>query len=379
MNINLDYEGKNYNFDVPKNVKIDYLKELSSKLFKSDKKLLELMCNNIKIDGKNEDILIQDLIPKDKTSTILTVQMNEDLQKEKIESKELPPPKKTIEIKNEKKESKGIKNSLPNNNDDIYENRLFIANYIKKSNELFLTIKNFNDKIKEIDNRLNRKMKNFNIDSDNNIFYYELSLFEKRVIDFQNSQINYYKELIHILNKSKNEEETQEINFDSFYNKILLNNYEDIIDNEFKPKKTKKNKYKFLPNIEKINNSKSINKVSRYDDITDLINTKLPILKNNIKSKKNLLAYNDADKIKIDDNKLKTIDNEKIHKIINSNNLIIGEDILKENKLNLKTENKSNRNNDEKEIKYQNENLNNKSKIKRKNNKKYTEDINKIK
>ena len=379
MNINLDYEGKNYNFDVPKNVKIDYLKELSSKLFKSDKKLLELMCNNIKIDGKNEDILIQDLIPKDKTSTILTVQMNEDLQKEKIESKELPSPKKTIEIKNEKKESKGIKNSLSNNNDEIYENRLFIANYIKKSNELFLTIKNFNDKIKEIDNRLNRKMKNFNIDSDNNIFYYELSLFEKRVIDFQNSQINYYKELIHILNKSKNEEETQEINFDSFYNKILLNNYEDIIDNEFKPKKTKKNKYKFLPNIEKINNSKSINKVSRYDDITDLINTKLPILKNNIKSKKNLLAYNDADKIKIDDNKLKTIDNEKIHKIINSNNLIIGEDILKENKLNLKTENKSNRNNDEKEIKYQNENLNNKSKIKRKNNKKYTDDINKIK
>jgi len=379
MNINLDYEGKNYNFDVPKNVKIDYLKELSSKLFKSDKKLLELMCNNIKIDGKNEDILIQDLIPKDKTSTILTVQMNEDLQKEKIESKELPPPKKTIEIKNEKKESKGIKNSLPNNNDDIYENRLFIANYIKKSNELFLTIKNFNDKIKEIDNKLNRKMKNFNIDSDNNIFYYELSLFEKRVIDFQNSQINYYKELIHILNKSKNEEETQEINFDSFYNKILLNNYEDIIDNEFKPKKTKKNKYKFLPNIEKINNSKSINKVSRYDDITDLINTKLPILKNNIKSKKNLLAYNDADKIKIDDNKLQTIDNEKIHKIINSNNLIIGEDILKENKLNLKTENKNNKNYDEKEIKYQNENLNNKSKIKRKNNKKYTDDINKIK
>lgn len=96
MNINLSYEGKNYNFDVPKNVKIDYLKELSSKLFKSDKKLLELMCNNIKIDGKNEDILIQDLIPKDKTSTILTVQMNEDLQKDKMQNKELSSPKKVL-------------------------------------------------------------------------------------------------------------------------------------------------------------------------------------------------------------------------------------------------------------------------------------------
>ena len=373
MNINLNYEGKNYNFDVPKNVKIDYLKDLSSKLFKSDKKLLELMCNNIKIDGKNEDILIQDLIPKDKTSTILTVQMNEDLQKEKIQSKELSPPKKSIEVKSVKKENKGIKNSLSNNNDEIYENRLFIANYIKKSNELFLTIKNFNDKIKEIDNKLNRKMKNFNIDSDNNIFYYELSLFEKRVIDFQNSQIKYYKELIHILNKNDNGDEIKEINFDTFYNKILLNNYEDILGNEYKPDKTKKNKYKFLPNIEKINNSKSINKVGRYEDITDLINNKLPILKN-IKSKKNLLAYNDVDKIKIDDNRFHTIVKEKIRKKINNNNLI-DEDVLKENKHNLKTENKNNKIDDEKEIKYQNENLNNKSKIKRKNNKKYTDDI----
>ena len=378
MNINLNYEGKNYNFDVPKNVKIDYLKELSSKLFKSDKKLLELMCNNIKIDGKNEDILIQDLIPKDKTSTILTVQMNEDLQKDEIQSKEKPQLKKNIEVKNVKNENKDIKNISSNNNDDIYENRLFIAKYIKKSNELFLTIKNFNDKIKEIDNNLNRKMKNFNIDSDNNIFYYELSLFEKRVIDFQNSQINYYKELIQILNKSKNGDETQEINFDTFYNKILLNNYEDILDNEYKPKKSKKNKFRLLPNIEKINNSKSINKVGRYDDITELINTKLPILKSNIKSKKNLLVYNDIDKIKFDDIKLNTIDNERMNKKINNNNLI-EKDILKENKLNLKTENKSNKINDEKEIKYQNENLNNKSNIKRKSNKKYTENISKNK
>ena len=173
--------------------------------------------------------------------------------------------------------------------------------------------------------------------------------------------------------KNDNGDEIKEINFDTFYNKILLNNYEDILGNEYKPDKTKKNKYKFLPNIEKINNSKSINKVGRYEDITDLINNKLPILKN-IKSKKNLLAYNDVDKIKIDDNRFHTIVKEKIRKKINNNNLI-DEDVLKENKHNLKTENKNNKIDDEKEIKYQNENLNNKSKIKRKNNKKYTDDI----
>ena len=40
MNINLIYEGKDYNFDIPNGVTIDYLKELSSRIFNSDKALL---------------------------------------------------------------------------------------------------------------------------------------------------------------------------------------------------------------------------------------------------------------------------------------------------------------------------------------------------
>ena len=86
MNINLDYNGKHYNFDIPKGVKIDYLKDLSSKLFKSDKTLLELICNNQKIDGKNDNILIQDLIPKGKNSTVLTVQMGGDKKNDNIQN-----------------------------------------------------------------------------------------------------------------------------------------------------------------------------------------------------------------------------------------------------------------------------------------------------
>ena len=50
MNINLIYEGKNYNFDIPNNVTIDYLKELSSKIFNSEKELLDLIYNNRKIN-----------------------------------------------------------------------------------------------------------------------------------------------------------------------------------------------------------------------------------------------------------------------------------------------------------------------------------------
>ena len=74
MNINLVYEGKDYNFDVPNGVTIDYLKELSSKIFNSEKELLDLVYNNEKVDNNDNNILIRDLIPEGETNAILTVQ-----------------------------------------------------------------------------------------------------------------------------------------------------------------------------------------------------------------------------------------------------------------------------------------------------------------
>jgi hypothetical protein len=73
MNINLVYEGKNYNFDIPNSVTIDYLKELSSKIFNSDKALLDLLYKNEKIQNRDDNTLIRDLIPEGEANTILTV------------------------------------------------------------------------------------------------------------------------------------------------------------------------------------------------------------------------------------------------------------------------------------------------------------------
>ena len=404
MNINLDYNGKHYNFDIPKGVKIDYLKELSSKLFKSDKTLLELICNNQKIDGKNDNILIQDLIPEGKNSTVLTVQMGGDKKSENIQNINITNQNKKneeLDIKkielnkennnninkdndkinktkiNTQKSITNIKSSKKldinkdtDNNTQIYENRLFIANFITKSNELFAMMKDFNDKVKETDNKLNRKMKNFDKKLDNNIFYYELSLFEKRLIDFQKRQIKYYKELIHILNIDN--EETNEPNFDLFYNKILLNN------NEYDEDKINKNKNKnkVLPNIDKIN-SKSVRKV-KLNDI-DSINTILPMLKSGNKNKNDLLTINDLDiiKNKEENDIMKTIDKIKLSK--HTNNIMEKFKIknLKGNKLSLKTEIKNENVNEDKEIKYQIEDTNNKSKINRNNNKKKSTKISK--
>ena len=363
MNINLDYEGKNYNFDIPKDAKLEYLKDLSCKLFKSDKKLLELICNNHKIIQKDDNIFIQDLIPKGKNSTILTVQMGEENKKDKLDNQKVLNPTKNNKIIKIKKidlnqENNDIKNTTKKNysnntiqiNDNkssqIFENKIFIANYIKKSNELFSMMKDFNDKIKEIDNNLNRKMKNFDSDCENNIFYYELSLFEKRIIDFQKRQINYYKELIKLL--SINDQETKEPNFDLLYSKLLLN--EDNLE------RNDKNKF---PKISNKSVKKSIN-----DFESDLFNVLPMIKKGNKKLKEGLIISNDLELIKDKENKdiFRTIEQRNYS---NKNNQIKLKN-LGLNKINIKTENKSNFDSlgGKNEIKYRND-----EKIK----KKYTE------
>ena len=356
MNINLDYEGKNYNFDIPKDAKLDYLKDLSSKLFKSDKTLLELISKDNKIIQKNENIFIQDLIPKGQKTTILTVQMREENKKEKfVNQKVFNQIKINEELKIKKNElnqenNNNIKNKIiekdsnnnnqlnDNNLNKLFENKIFIANYIKKSNELFSMMKDFNDKIKQIDNNLNRKMKNFDLGCDNNIFYYELTLFEKRIIDFQKRQINFYKELIQILNI--NNEGTKQPNFDLLYHKLLLN--EENLE--------KNDKNKIFP---KINN----NSIKKYvKDIDNDLSNRLPMIKNNNKKyREGLIISNDLDKIKDKQNEdiHRTIEQikkpNKIEKMKFKNK--------KSNRINVKTENKNidDNLNENKEIKNHND------------------------
>ena len=348
MNINLEYDGKHYNIDIPKDVKLDYLKDLSSKLFKSDKTLIDLIYNNKKIDKNNENILIHDLIPKGKNSTILTVQMNEDNQKEKIKKKLSE--EKTLKNKETKdnevpsndqnyniheynnKKNKNLKINNTNNN-IAYENITFIAYYIKKSNELFLLMKEFNDKVKEIDNNLNKKKKYFDIDSENNIFYYEVSLFEKRLIDFLNIQIKFYKELLQIMNNEN--KETHEINFDIFYNKILLFNNDGCSNENEDGLSQKNNRNKLFPNIRKLN---SIS-VKKINNLNDSFNTVFPMLKSNCKTKKSLI-FKEQDKLKINEGEkkiFKYIEKKKLLKI--KNNIL-----AKSYKKNLRTENNNKKN-----------------------------------
>ena len=308
MNINLVYEGKDYNFDIPNGVTIAYLRELSSKIFNSEKELLDLIYNNKKVNNNDDNILIRDLIPEGETNAVLTVQLNKKVNSPK-DSKKIPlvnlrqksihntikeddnesdkvkidkdnnnnndndndNGKSTIKKLDKKKiklfeplVSKEIKKYISNNTNnskvklgvekinynllenDIVKKMMFEMTYIKKYNELISLIKEFNEKTKKMYLILYKKCKksgsiNNSISNDissaiinntsrstlklnaNNNSFYELSLYEKKVINFLEKQILYYKNLLEtIKNYDNNNINYSQLN--EFYNKLIIFN-----------------------------------------------------------------------------------------------------------------------------------------------------------
>ena len=309
MNINLVYEGKNYNFDIPNGVTIDYLKELSSKIFNSDKALLDLVYNNKKFQLNDDNTLIRDLIPDGEKNVILTVQIHKKI-KDKKKDEEIPlVTLKTRSIESNGKEAKKVdedttnekqgkqekqekskriesnkiikkssdkkenhneelnnsnnnnKNSksilIINNNKNInilkkdLDIKSFESKYIKKNRELLSLMNEFNNKIKEIYLSLFKKYKNLGANgitnnislssnnssissiinsSLNNNAFYELTLYEKKVIDFQEKQIKYYKRLLLLIQKYNKDGDFFKLN-EFFTNLVLYGINNNINDN----------------------------------------------------------------------------------------------------------------------------------------------------
>ena len=374
MNINLVYEGKDYNFDIPNGVTIDYLKELSSKIFNSEKELLDLVYNNEKVANNNDNTLIRDLIPEGETNAVLTVQINRNLKnKVKDNSNKITPlvnlkqknidstikeevenitsennkhdnQKKKTEIKDFKhkkekeikifgnqtqneKENKtnnnnnfktninnnykqnnnnkmrlvfnGVGEKIANNNfnsnlmeKEISKKILFEASYLKKNNELLALIKEFNERIKKIYLILYKKYRNSGLASNNissfssnntsrstinlsinSNYFYELSLYERKIINFQEKQIQFYKSLLEMMKKYDNTVSFNQLT--EFYNKLIIFN---LIDNaEIKFDQIKPIKLKRVPSKKLINSNSSIN-LSTLNSINNT--NKLPFINN---------------------------------------------------------------------------------------------------
>jgi len=320
MNINLVYEGKNYNFDIPNNVTIDYLKELSSKIFNSDKALLDLVYKNKKFQINDENTLIRDLIPEGENNAILTVKINKNEKSPKIGG---PIPLATLKSKkfenSEKKELKNINESLNmeksniktikniklykeksenksmdkkdaksgkllksnnkfcsrnifmiNNSKSInlinkdFDQKIFESTFFKKNKELLALMKEFNTKIKEVYLSLYKKCKNaginnININNNNfssltnnssissnsnginNNYFLELTIFEKKLIEFEDKQIKYYRRLLELIQKYYQNEDFLKLN--EFFTNLFIfgiNNYKDNTSESIRLIKLKK-------------------------------------------------------------------------------------------------------------------------------------------
>ena len=282
MNINLVYEGKSHNFDIQKGATIDYLKELSSKIFQSNKELLDIIYNNEKLQNCDSNTLLKDLIPEGETNAILTVQKNKNMKcldstKQMIpltpENSDSINDKKTndnIDKKIEKRKDTNTSNNKINNKNIIFDNKnfntrvnsnniiknsivfnykdkkfdkninlnlnknhydtkAFVVNYYRKYNELLSLMKNFNEKMNHIHIMLIKKFKNSdsanstnntNENSSFNNHFFELALYEKKIIDFEDKQIQYYKTLLNILSKNSNNAENLKLR--EFYNTLIF-------------------------------------------------------------------------------------------------------------------------------------------------------------
>ena len=416
MNINLVYEGKDYNFDIPNGVTIDYLKELSSKIFNSEKELLDLVYNNEKFPNNNDNTLIRDLIPEGETNAVLTVQINRNLKnKPKDNSNKITPlvnlkqkniestikeevenitsennksdirnqKKKKTEIKSQKhkkekeikifdnqtlngKENKtnnnNFKTNINNNKQNINGNKmrlvfngvgekiannnfnsnlmekeiskkiLFESTYLKKNNELLALIKEFNERIKKIYLILYKKYRNSGLASNNissfssnntsrstinlsinSNYFYELSLYERKIINFQEKQIQFYKSLLDMMKKYDNTISFNKLT--EFYNKLIIFN---LIDNaEIKFEQIKPIKLTKVPSTKLVNSNSSIN-LSTLNSINNT--NKLPFINNkNINSP--LIKDNNRNNITNNTNKINNVNpiNNISFKQINEN------------------------------------------------------------
>ena len=269
MEITLICEKKSYNFSLPLDVNLNYIKKLCSKIFKSEsldiyykgdkitKEENEEHEENAEID--DEKIILKDIV-NDASNVKLKIVLNSTFNN----STKNQTPSTTNTPEPTKKSNKTIDlggNDININPNKILlskskSNKLFEAIYTQKTKKLFSSIKEFNKKIIEIDNFLFKKKQNFKNDN--------LAIFEKKLYDFID-RIRLY--------------------FNKLYSMLEINNY--ISYNEMiKYLKTFYNEIDSYEGIEPENNCQT---TRENDTITSTPINKFPI---NLKKSENILSLN---------------------------------------------------------------------------------------
>ena len=226
MNINLICQKKYYNFTLPLEVSLNYIKNLCFKIFKC--KSLDIYYKGDKItkegNGENEydekKILLKD-ITNGESYIKLKIVLNSTLSSTKNKTPSSTNSPAPTNKSNNSYDFGGEDNNI-NSNIILLKNqnnKLFEAIYGQKTKKLFSNIKEFNRKIIEIDNFLFKKKPNYKNDN--------LSIFEKNLYNFIDNIKLYFKKLYTVLETNNYVTYNEMIqNLNLFYNELNL--YDDI-------------------------------------------------------------------------------------------------------------------------------------------------------
>ena len=225
MNVSLICEKKIYNFDLPLETKLKYLKKLSCRLFKTEILDIYYRGDKIKIKEKDKTTLLKDVVDGNDANIRLKIVLDPTLNSIKNQtpstfSNSNPTTFKTLDL--------GGSDIVENSNKILlikkHNNILFEALFTQKAKKFIVSIKEFNKKIVEINNFLFKKKNQ----KDN-----YLSIFEKNLYEFIDNLNLYFKKLISLLEKNNYvtyNEMIQNLNF--FYHELNINENNIFYDKE---------------------------------------------------------------------------------------------------------------------------------------------------
>ena len=271
MNNNLSNKNKNkiYPIRLSKNLKtiaignIKDLKDKMSQKFNINNTLKNFKNKNDNLNNYKESPMMKNIISLNKSNSPYNTNLKKAFSSFNL-----------IKVSPNLAENQIITSNITKNLNK--ENKNFEKIIIDNTETLCYLIKVFKDKISEIIQWLITKSSSIKYNKDN-LFYYQLTLFQKQVAEFQNKIILYFKKLIEDLHYSQNDENLDVLgpNLNNFYYNIRY-------INDFLLQRLKKRNFNFNNN-----NSNNNNDCQIYSSLTTknisydikLKNNKLPFLK----------------------------------------------------------------------------------------------------
>ena len=311
MNISLICEKKEYNFSLPLEVSLKYIKNLSSKIFKC--KAFDIYYKGDKITKEEEEdeepIFLRDIISCEESNIKLKIVLNSTANNS---NNQTPSTTNSPTYSNQTNQTLDVgANDIIQLSKKLYnqKNKLFEAIYSQKVKKLFSSIKEFNKKIIEIDYFLFKK----NSKSNNN----NLMSFEKNLYEFIDGVRLYFTKLFTILEINNYATYDEMIhNLNNFYKYLNLNDdleHELNIQNNHEAQTiTSTPINKFPINLKKSENTLNLDTYNYFNK-----STKKPSNKNSLLlSNKNL----DKNKFQIKASLLKDIKNINKNEGVDINN-----------------------------------------------------------